>query len=59
MTQPLARQVEPRPTLEPVRVDTAKALQRKGLTFTEIAVRMNVERQAIVDALYWQLGSSK
>jgi hypothetical protein len=48
-----AEKLEPRAELEAVRVPTAKQLQRRGLTFTEIAKSMNVERQAIVDALYW------
>lgn len=41
--------------LEVRRVATAKALQRKGLTFTEIAQQMRVSRESVVDALYWSL----
>jgi predicted DNA-binding protein (UPF0251 family) len=40
--------------LERVRLETALRLQRKGLTFTEIARQMRVDRQAIVNALYWE-----
>lgn len=41
--------------LDPERVATAKALQRKGLTFTEIADQMRVSRESVVDELYWSL----
>lgn len=41
--------------LEPSRIPQAKALQRKGLTFTEIAERMRVPRELIVDALYYDV----
>jgi predicted DNA-binding protein (UPF0251 family) len=45
---------EVRQELESVRLETALRLQRKGLTFTEIAKQMRVDRQAIVNALYWE-----
>jgi predicted DNA-binding protein (UPF0251 family) len=50
---------EVRQELERARLETAIRLQRKGLTFTEIAVRMRVERQAVVDALFWDIVGGK
>jgi len=36
-------------------VREAKALQRKGLTFTEIATLLRMPRQTVVDRLYWDV----
>lgn len=41
--------------LDPSRIPQAQSLQRKGLTLTEIANRMRVPRELIVDALYYDV----
>lgn len=33
----------------------ARHLQKKGLTMSEIADRLRVERQAVVQVLYWDV----
>jgi predicted DNA-binding protein (UPF0251 family) len=35
------------------RIDFARLLQRKGFTLTEIAQQMGIDREAVVQALYW------
>lgn len=42
-------------SLDERRVPQARALQRKGMTFTEIAQTMRVPREEVVQALYWDL----
>lgn len=43
--------------IEPMRVEYAKSLQRRGWTFSEIARHMRVSRESVVDALYWGEGN--
>lgn len=33
----------------------AKQLQRKGMTFTEIAQLLGVERHSVVNTLFWEI----
>lgn len=48
-------EVETVKSLEPRRVPYAQSLQRDGLTLTEIAKRMQVPREEVVQALYWDV----
>jgi hypothetical protein len=43
--------------LDESRVPYAQSLQRDGLTLTEIAKRMQVPREEVVEALYWDVVS--
>jgi orotate phosphoribosyltransferase-like protein len=40
---------------QPNWVDDARNLQKQGLTFTEIADKLRIERASIVQALYWDV----
>ena len=44
-----------RPNILVKQLSYAKQLQRQGLTFTEIADDLRVNRQSVVDALYWSV----